>query len=170
VAKIVGLSDLRISQLLLLGRIPGFDNLNVLFGLEKERVAMSHTLSELYYSQNHEWLRIEADHRYRVGITDHAQSLLGEIIFVDLPGLGETFIAGENCAVTESVKAASDISSPMSGKIVAINEDLESNPELINHDPYGAGWLFVIESTDDSELHSLLNAVDYQEALEEQEQ
>lgn len=130
---------------------------------------MSHTPAELYYSQNHEWLRVEAEHRHRVGITDHAQSLLGEIIFVDLPGLGETFIAGENCAVTESVKAASDISAPMSGKIVAINEDLESNPELINRDPYGAGWLFVIQVMDDSELNSLLSARDYQEALEEQE-
>lgn len=130
---------------------------------------MSHIPAELYYSQNHEWLRVEAEHRYRIGITDHAQSLLGEIIFVDLPGLGETFIAGENCAVTESVKAASDISAPISGKIVAINEDLESDPELINRDPYGAGWLLVIQSLDDSELNSLSSAVDYQEALEEEE-
>lgn len=130
---------------------------------------MSNIPAELYYSQNHEWLRVEAEHRYRIGITDHAQSLLGEIIFVDLPGLGETFIAGENCAVTESVKAASDISAPMSGKIIAINEDLESDPELINRDPYGAGWLFVIQSRDDSELKSLSSAVDYQEALEKQE-
>ncbi len=130
---------------------------------------MSATPVELYYSKNHEWLRAEANHCYRIGITDHAQSLLGEITFVDLPALGETFIAGENCAVTESVKAASDISAPMSGKIVAVNEDLESDPEAINRDPYGSGWLFVIRVMDDSELNSLLSARDYQEILEEQE-
>ncbi|MEW9809994.1 MAG: glycine cleavage system protein GcvH [Candidatus Symbiodolus clandestinus] len=120
------------------------------------------TPENLYYTKNHEWLHPEANSCYRVGMTSQAQSLLGEVIFVDLPGLEEVLSAGENCAVTESEKAAVDVYAPISGKIIAINEALNGEPELINQDPYGKGWLFVIQASDKIELSQLLTASDYQ--------
>ena len=103
---------------------------------------MSNVPAELKYSKEHEWLRKEADGTYTVGITEHAQELLGDMVFVDLPEVGATVEAGADCAVAESVKAASDIYAPISGEIVAVNEELNDSPELVNSDPYTNGWIF----------------------------
>lgn len=102
---------------------------------------MSNVPAELKYSKEHEWLRKEADGTYTVGITEHAQELLGDMVFVDLPEVGATVEAGADCAVAESVKAASDIYAPISGEIVAVNEELNDSPELVNSDPYTDGWI-----------------------------
>ncbi|WP_313752091.1 glycine cleavage system protein GcvH [Mixta calida] len=128
---------------------------------------MSNVPNELKYRESHEWVRKEADGTYTVGITEHAQELLGDMVFVDLPDAGASFAAGDDCAVAESVKAASDIYAPLSGEIVAVNADLEASPELVNSDPYGAGWLFCIKASDESELEQLLNAEGYQAAIDE---
>ncbi|AIX72648.1 MAG: glycine cleavage system protein GcvH [Mixta calida] len=128
---------------------------------------MSNVPNELKYRESHEWVRKEADGTYTVGITEHAQELLGDMVFVDLPDAGASFAAGDDCAVAESVKAASDIYAPLSGEIVAVNADLEASPELVNSDPYGAGWLFRIKASDESELEQLLNAEGYQAAIDE---
>ena len=96
---------------------------------------MSNVPNELKYRESHEWVRKEADGTYTVGITEHAQELLGDMVFVDLPDAGASFAAGDDCAVAESVKAASDIYAPLSGEIVAVNADLEASPELVNSDP-----------------------------------
>ncbi len=101
---------------------------------------MSNVPAELKYSKEHEWLRKEADGSYTVGITEHAQELLGDMVFVDLPEVGATVSAGDDCAVAESVKAASDIYAPVGGEIVAVNDALSDSPELVNSEPYaGAG-------------------------------
>ncbi|BDH44681.1 glycine cleavage system H protein [Salmonella enterica subsp. enterica serovar Choleraesuis] len=127
---------------------------------------MSNVPKELKYSKDHEWLRKDSDGSYIVGITDHAQELLGDMVFVDLPEVGSAVSAGDDCAVAESVKAASDIYAPISGKIVAINEELEGSPELLNSDPYQDGWLFKIEASDESEIAALLDAAAYQALLD----
>lgn len=130
--------------------------------------SMSKVPPELRYSQNHEWIRLEVDGNYTVGITDYEQSLLGEMIFVDLPVVDEYFVAGKDCAVVESVKAAVDVYAPISGTVVAVNEELESDPGTVNRDPYGAGWLFRLEAEAVDELDNLLlGAVDYQKLLDE---
>ena len=103
---------------------------------------MSNVPAELKYSKEHEWLRKEADGTYTVGITEHAQELLGDMVFVDLPDVGTTVSAGDDCAVAESVKAASDIYAPVSGEIVAVNDALSDSPELVNSEPYEGGWIF----------------------------
>ncbi|MFS2225497.1 glycine cleavage system protein GcvH [Pantoea sp. B65] len=128
---------------------------------------MSNVPSELKYRDSHEWVRKEADGSYTVGITEHAQELLGDMVFVDLPEVGATFAAGDDCAVAESVKAASDIYAPLSGEIIAVNSELEAAPELVNSDPYSDGWLFKIKASDESELDSLLDADAYQSAIDE---
>ncbi|RXJ72301.1 glycine cleavage system protein H [Veronia nyctiphanis] len=128
---------------------------------------MSDIPSELKYATTHEWVRPEGDGVYTVGISDHAQSLLGDMVFIDLPDLDDTVDAGDDCAVAESVKAASDVYAPLTGKVVAINEDLESSPELVNSDPYGDGWLFQIKISDDAELNDLLDAEAYAESLDD---
>ena len=102
---------------------------------------MSNVPAELKYSKEHEWLRQEADGTYTVGITEHAQELLGDMVFVDLPEVGATVSAGDDCAVAESVKAASDIYAPVSGEIVAVNDALSDSPELVNSEPYEGGWI-----------------------------
>jgi glycine cleavage system H protein len=112
-------------------------------------------------------VRSEGNGVYSVGITEHAQGLLGDMVFVDLPEVGRTVEAGEDCAVAESVKAASDIYSPISGEIVAVNSELESSPELVNSEPYGEGFLFQIKASDESELDALLDAAGYQATLED---
>ncbi len=127
---------------------------------------MSNVPKELKYSKDHEWLRKDSDGSYIVGITDHAQELLGDMVFVDLPEVGSAVSAGDDCAVAESVKAASDIYAPISGKVVAINEELEGSPELLNSDPYQDGWLFKIEASDESEIAALLDAAAYQALLD----
>ncbi|HAU4920148.1 glycine cleavage system protein H [Aeromonas hydrophila] len=129
---------------------------------------MSHIPSELKYATSHEWIRVEANGEAVVGITEHAQELLGDMVFVDLPEVGKQVGAGDDCAVAESVKAASDIYSPVSGEILAVNEELEGSPGLVNSDPYGAGWLFRIKLDDAGELANLLDAEGYQNVVDEE--
>ncbi|AMG91834.1 MULTISPECIES: glycine cleavage system protein GcvH [Citrobacter] len=129
---------------------------------------MSNVPAELKYSKEHEWLRKEADGSYTVGITEHAQELLGDMVFVDLPEVGATVSAGDDCAVAESVKAASDIYAPIGGEIVAVNDALSDSPELVNSEPYTDGWIFKIKASDESELDSLLDATAYEALLEDE--
>lgn len=130
---------------------------------------MSNVPADLKYTSSHEWLQAEGDGIYRVGITDHAQALLGDMVFIDLPEIGAQVAAGEDCAVAESVKAASDIYSPVGGEIVAINAELEDAPELVNSAPYTDGWLFSVKIADAAEIDALLDAEGYQALLEEDE-
>lgn len=129
---------------------------------------MSDIPSDLKYASSHEWARNEGDGVVTVGISEHAQGLLGDMVFVDLPDVGDDFDAGDDCAVAESVKAASDIYAPVAGEIVAINEELEDSPELVNTDPYGDGWLFKIKMSDASELDEMLDAEGYAESIDEE--
>lgn len=129
---------------------------------------MSNVPNELKYSKEHEWLRKEADGSYTVGITEHAQELLGDMVFVDLPEVGSTVSIGDDCAVAESVKAASDIYAPISGEIIAVNSELEGAPELVNSEPYAGGWIFKIKASDESEQASLLDAAAYEALLEDE--
>ncbi|AUV03977.1 glycine cleavage system protein GcvH [Phytobacter ursingii] len=129
---------------------------------------MSNVPAELKYSKEHEWLRKEADGTYTVGITEHAQELLGDMVFVDLPEVGTTVAAGDDCAVAESVKAASDIYAPISGEIVAVNETLGDAPEQVNSEPYGEGWIFKIKASDEAEVDALLSATEYEALLEDE--
>ena len=128
---------------------------------------MSNVPTELKYASSHEWVRAEGNGVYTVGIPEHAQELLGDMVFVDLPEVGRTVAAGEDCAVAESVKAASDIYAPISGEIVAVNAELESSPELVNSEPYGDGFLFQIKASDEGELANLLDAAAYQASIDE---
>lgn len=129
---------------------------------------MSNVPAELKYSKEHEWLRKEADGSYSVGITEHAQELLGDMVFVDLPEVGAVVAAGDDCAVAESVKAASDIYAPISGEIVAVNDALGDAPELVNSEPYGEGWIFKIKASDEAEVDALLTAIEYEALLEDE--
>jgi glycine cleavage system H protein len=133
----------------------------------KEALPMSSIPKELKYASTHEWLRNEGDGIYTVGITEHAQDLLGDMVFVELPEVGANVAAGDDVAVAESVKAASDIYAPIAGEIVAINDELEDAPETVNSDPYGDGWLFKIKADDVSEVDSLLDAAGYQAVIDE---
>jgi len=128
---------------------------------------MSNIPAELKYATSHEWVRDEGNGVYTVGITEHAQGLLGDMVFVDLPDVGDTLDAGEDVAVAESVKAASDIYAPITGEIVEINEELEDSPELVNSDAFNEGWLFKIKADDASELNNLLDAEGYAASIEE---
>ena len=128
---------------------------------------MSQIPGDLKFLKSHEWARIEGDGRITVGISDHAQGLLGDLVYVELPSVGDSVQAGNAVAVVESVKAASDVYSPVSGTVVAVNEALSDKPETINEDAYGAGWLYVIEQADAAELEALLSADDYAAALDE---
>lgn len=116
--------------------------------------------ADLKYVASHEWIRVEADGSATIGITQHAQELLGDIVFVELPEVGATFSAEDQAGSIESVKAASDVYSPISGEVVAVNEDLTSSPELVNSDPYGA-WFFKIKPSNPAELETLLTAEQY---------
>jgi glycine cleavage system H protein len=127
---------------------------------------MSNTPNELKYASTHEWARLEEDGSVTVGITDHAQDALGDVVFVELPEVGTDLHAGQEAGVVESVKAASDVYAPISGKVIAINAALEDAPETINSDPYHGGWFYKIEPTDTAELDDLLSAEDYQEQCE----
>ena len=128
---------------------------------------MSNIPNELKYTQSHEWVSREANGNARIGITDHAQEALGDLVFVELPAVGDEIDQGDSIAVVESVKAASDIYAPVTGEVVAINEDLEDDPGLTNNDPYGDGWLFEVTLSDESELDGLLDAAAYEESLDE---
>lgn len=122
---------------------------------------------ELRYTKEHEWVRDEGGGKIRVGITDYAQRELGDVVYVDLPEAGDALSAGESFAVVESVKAVSDIYAPMGGRIVEANAELADRPELINEDPYGAGWIVVIEVDDPNEMNSTLTAEEYKELIGE---
>ncbi|MFQ3323141.1 MAG: glycine cleavage system H protein [Pseudomonadales bacterium] len=128
---------------------------------------MSHTPTELKYARSHEWARLEEDGTVTVGISDHAQQALGDVVFVEVPDIGDDLDAGGEAGVVESVKAASDIYSPVSGEVIAINEVLEDAPETINEDPYGEGWMFRVKPADVSELDELLNGEAYEASCEE---
>ena len=120
--------------------------------------------SELLYTQSHEWIDPDDD-PHRVGVTDFAQSELSDIVFVELPEVGQMLTKGIPCAVVESTKAASDVYAPATGIVAEINTNLESQPELVNQDPYGDGWLFVIELTQEEEMESLMDSDKYKEML-----
>jgi glycine cleavage system H protein len=127
---------------------------------------MSEIPGDLKFLKSHEWVRIEGDGRVTVGISDHAQSLLGDLVYVELPSVGDTVEAGNACAVVESVKAASDVYAPVSGKVVEVNGILADKPETINEDPYGDGWMFVLEMSDPDQLSALLGPDEYAELVE----
>ncbi|QBY03578.1 glycine cleavage system protein GcvH [Thalassotalea sp. HSM 43] len=129
---------------------------------------MSNIPSELKYASSHEWVRVEGDGTVTVGITEHAQELLGDMVFVELPEVGDEIEAGDDVAVAESVKAASDIYAPIGGEVVEINEELEDSPELVNSDAFGDGWMFKVKLSDVGELESLLDAEGYQNVVDEE--
>ncbi|MBO1256472.1 glycine cleavage system protein GcvH [Alteromonas sp. 5E99-2] len=129
---------------------------------------MSNIPSELRYAESHEWVRPEGDNVYTVGISDHAQALLGDMVFIDLPDVGDTIDLGDDVAVAESVKAASDVYAPITGEVIEINENLEDSPELVNNDAYGDGWFFKVKVEDASEFENLLDAEGYEETLEDE--
>ena len=122
---------------------------------------MSEVPSELKYTKSHEWLRLEDDGLVTVGISDHAQELLGDLVFVELPEVGTDFVAGDECCVVESVKAASEIYAPVSGEITEVNEALGDAPETVNGDAMGAGWFFKTTLSDTAELDDLMDAAAY---------
>ena len=127
---------------------------------------MSNIPAELRFAESHEWARLEADGTVTVGISDHAQQALGDVVFVELTEVGKVFAAGEAAGVVESVKAASDIYSPISGEVTAINEALADAPEELNNDPYNA-WIFKLKPSDKAELDKLLDAEGYKAAIGE---
>jgi len=127
---------------------------------------MSEFPQELKYAATHEWARLEEDGTVTVGISDHAQDALGDVVYVEHPELGQQVSAGEEAGVVESVKAASDIYAPISGSVVAVNSVLEDAPETVNQDPYGDGWFFKLEPDDVTQLEDLLDADAYAEACE----
>jgi len=126
---------------------------------------MSNVPTELRYTKSHEWVRREDDGTVTIGITEHAQELLGDLVFVEAPEAGSTYAVGDDCAVVESVKAASDVYSPLTGDIIEANEALADTPEVINTDPYGEGWIFKMKLADEGELDSLLDATAYAEQI-----
>lgn len=123
---------------------------------------MSNVPGDLKYSKSHEWVKDNGDGTVTVGITEHAQGLLGDMVFVEVPETGTTFSAGDDAAVVESVKAASDVYSPVSGEVSEGNEALADTPETINSDAFGEGWIFKIKLSDAAELNGLLDAEAYQ--------
>jgi len=130
---------------------------------------MSEVPSELRYAQTHEWARLEEDGLVTVGITDHAQTALGDVVYVELPELDVQLEVAQEAGVVESVKAASDIYAPVRGRVVAVNEALEESPELVNQDPYGEGWFYRIDPADAADLDELLTADAYAEQCESEE-
>lgn len=130
---------------------------------------MSEAPDNYLYTKEHEWLRLEDDGAVTIGITDHAQEALGELVFVEVPEAGATLVAGDACAVVESVKAASDIYSPVGGEVVGANETLADEPELVNSSPYDDGWVFRLMPDDATALDELMDAEAYQRFLAELE-
>jgi glycine cleavage system H protein len=122
---------------------------------------------ELYYTASHEWVRKDSDNTITVGITHHAQDLLGDIVFVDVPSPDEQINQGDETAVIESVKTAADIYAPLTGKVTEVNQALAQTPELINTDPYGEGWIYRLEISDANLLQALLTAEDYSATISE---
>lgn len=130
---------------------------------------MSHIPGELKYTSTHLWVEILDDELIRAGITDHAQKELGDIVYVELPELEQAFRSGEECAVVESVKSASDLYCPVSGEVVEVNEALQDAPEKINTDPYGDGWIFTLRPDDMGSVEELMDAEAYGEHIEEED-
>jgi len=130
---------------------------------------MSEIPGDLKFQKSHEWARVEGDGRVTVGISDHAQGLLGDLVYVELPNVGDRVEAGNACAVVESVKAASDVYAPITGKVVEVNAALSDKPETINEDAYGDGWIFVLEAEEPDQMKELLGPDDYAELLEDDE-
>ena len=128
---------------------------------------MSDIPGDLKFLSSHEWTRVESDGTVTVGISDHAQDLLGDIVFVELPELGQSIDAESDAAIVESVKAASDVYSPLSGEVVEVNSLLEDQPEVINSSPYEDGWFYKLKPTDMDELKNLLSPEDYSEVCED---
>ena len=128
---------------------------------------MSDVPGDLKYTKSHEWVRVADDGSVLVGISDHAQSALGDLVFVEPPEVGTQVAAGDACAVVESVKAASDVYSPVTGEVVGANDALADSPELVNQDPYGDGWIMRIQLADASELERLLDPASYEADLDE---
>ena len=123
------------------------------------------TPTQLKYSRDHEWVKIEGN-QARIGITDYAQSQLGDVVFVELPEISSTVVVGAGFSVVESVKAVSDIYAPVGGVIVSVNEALTDTPEIMNEDPYGEGWLVIIEIADQADLGELLSSDEYEKLIE----
>ena len=126
---------------------------------------MSLILNDLKYNDSHEWVRVDADGQVTVGITDHAQQALGDVVFVELPAVGTELSTGASAGVVESVKAASDIYSPLDGVVTQINEDLALSPEQVNYDAYGEGWMFRLQLSNPAQLDSMLDAAGYTQAI-----
>lgn len=122
---------------------------------------MSNIPANLKYTESHEWVELLDDGNVRIGITDHAQELLGDMVFVEIPEVDDAFEVGDECAVVESVKAASDVYAPISGRVVEVNENLANSPDLVNSDAYHDGWLFVLEPSQPEEMDGLLDAESY---------
>ena len=129
---------------------------------------MSELREELKYLSSHEWARVEADGTVTVGITDHAQEALGDVVYVESPDVGSEVVAGQEAGVVESVKAASDIFSPISGEVIAVNEALEETPETVNASPYDDGWFFKVQPSELGELDNALDAEAYKALIEEE--
>ena len=129
---------------------------------------MNKTPSDLRFLDSHEWIKVDDDSIVIVGISDHAQSELGEVVFVELPGIGDEFVQGDEAAVVESVKAASELYTPLSGEVVEVNDALEENPELINTSPYEEGWFFKMKVGDENlgSIDSLMTAEEYLSMLD----
>jgi glycine cleavage system H protein len=126
---------------------------------------MSQVPAELKYNDSHEWVRLEADGTVTVGITDHAQEALGDVVFVETPEVGRELSAGSSAGVVESVKAASDIYSPIDGTVLATNPALEGEPELVNSDPYGEGWMFRLQPANPAQINDMLDAAAYSDLI-----
>ena len=124
---------------------------------------MSNTPSELKYASSHEWALLEEDGTVTIGITDHAQEALGDVVYVEAPEVGTLLAAGDEAGVVESVKAASDLYAPISGEVIAVNEALEEDPEIVNNEPYTEGWFYKLKPNDVAELENLLTADEYDE-------
>lgn len=129
---------------------------------------MSNIPANLKYVKTHEWVEVLKDGTARIGVTDHAQELLGDMVFVDLPEVGRKVGAGEECAVVESVKAASDVYSPLAGEIVEVNESLQGSPDLVNKSPYAEGWLMRVKLANPADVNSLLDASAYSKIVAEE--
>ncbi len=128
---------------------------------------MNETPSDLKFLDSHEWIK-EDDNTFIVGISDHAQNELGEVVFVELPAIGDEFVAGDEAAVVESVKAASEVYTPISGEVIEVNDALEENPELVNTSPYEEGWFFKLKVSDENlgSIDSLMTAEEYSSMLD----
>ena len=130
---------------------------------------MSEIPGDLKFNKSHEWARVEGDGKVTVGISEHAQGLLGDLVYVELPTVGERFEGGTACAVVESVKAASDVYAPITGTVVEVNTALSDKPETINEDAYGDGWILVVQPDSLDEVNQLLAPDDYSELLEDED-